>query len=69
MVWGDSKVGKTTLVERLTNSARSESDGSVRIVECAVSKNDMGITWYMLRRSFLPTSLPRMSLPSFCPKV
>ena len=49
MVWGDLKVGKTTLVDRLTNSARSESDSRepLRIVECAVSKNEMGITWYI----------------------
>ena len=46
MVWGDSKAGKTRLVDSLTNSTHSESGNSLRIVECAVSKNEMGITWY-----------------------
>ena len=47
MVWGDSKAGKTRLVDRLTNSTHSESGNGLRIVECAVLKNEMGITWYI----------------------
>ena len=35
MVWGDSRAGKTTLVDCLTNSTHSESGNSLRIVECS----------------------------------
>ena len=47
MVWGDSGAGKTTLVDSLTNSTCSEFDkrNPLRIVECAVSKTETGITW------------------------
>ena len=47
MVWGDSRTGKTRLVDRLTNSTRSESGNRepLRIDECTVSKNEMGFTW------------------------
>ena len=47
MVWGDSRAGKTRLVDRLTNRTRSESDNreSLRIDECTVTKNEMGFTW------------------------
>ena len=52
MVWGDSKVGKTTLVDRLTNSTHSESGNSLRIVECAVSKNETENTWNIPKDPF-----------------
>ena len=54
MVFGDSRAGKTRLVDRLTNTTRSESENRepLRIVECAVSKKEMGITWYIPKEPF-----------------
>ena len=46
MVFGDSRAGKTRLVDRLTNTTHSESENRepLRIVECTVSINETEIT-------------------------
>ena len=54
MVWGNSRSGKSKLVDRLTNSTHSESENnqSLRIVECAVLKNETGLTWNIPKDPF-----------------
>ena len=54
MVWGDSKAGKTSLVDRFTNSTHSKSKNnhSLRIVECVVSKTETGNTWNIPKDPF-----------------
>ena len=54
MVRGDSRAGKTRLIDRLTNSTHSESanNQSLRIVDCAVSMDEMGITWHIPKDPF-----------------
>ena len=54
MVFGDSGAGKTRLVDLLTNTTSFESENRepLRIVECAVSINEKGITWYIPKDPF-----------------
>ena len=54
MVFGDSRAGKTRLVDCLTNTTHSESENRepLRIVECTVSINKTEITWNIPKDPF-----------------